>query len=227
MSDQSDKTTTKDVIYALTKGGVSSIPVIGALAAEIFSLVVTPPMEKRRAEWMNDIADRLKALEDAGQIKLEDLRENDEFIDVVLQATTYVLKTSEQEKINAFKNALLNTALGESPSKVKSHIFLTQLDKFTVWHIKLLEFIDDPRAWLSKSNRSIPNYMATSIFTIIGDAFPEIKSYGELIDVIWDDLKVAGFHNTSGIRTTMTGDGALSPRTTPLGKEFLDFISTN
>jgi uncharacterized membrane protein len=30
--------------------------------------VIVPPMEKRRAEWMNDIAERLKALEDASVI---------------------------------------------------------------------------------------------------------------------------------------------------------------
>jgi hypothetical protein len=60
-----EKTTTKDILYSLAKGRVGSIPIIGARAAEIFSLVITPPMEKRRAEWMNDIAERLKALEEA------------------------------------------------------------------------------------------------------------------------------------------------------------------
>jgi hypothetical protein len=65
MSVEPKKTTTKDILYSLAKGGVGSIPIIGALAAEIFSMVITPPMEKRRAEWMNDIAERLKALEEA------------------------------------------------------------------------------------------------------------------------------------------------------------------
>jgi len=225
MSVEQEKTTNKDILYSLAKGGVGSIPIIGALATEIFSLVVTPPMEKRRAEWMNDIAERLKALEDAGAIDLNELTNSDQFIDVVLQATTYALKTSEEEKIRAFRNGLLNTALGDGPSKVKSHIFLTQLDKFTSWHIKLLGFIDDPREWLQNAGITIPNYMGTSIFTIICHAFPELKEHSELVDVIWDDLKVAGFHNTTGIRTTMTGEGALAPRTTPLGQEFLRFIS--
>ena len=225
MSVEPEKTTTKDVLYGLAKGGVGSIPIIGSLAAELFSLVITPPMEKRRAEWMNDIAERLKSLEDAGDIDLNELSNNDQFIDVVLQATTYALKTSEEEKIQAFRNALLHTALGEAPSKIKSHIFLTQLDKFTSWHIKLLGFIDDPRGWLQNAAITIPNYMGTSIFTIICHAFPELKEQSELVDIIWDDLRVAGFHNTSGIRTTMTGDGALAARTTPLGQEFLKFIS--
>jgi len=174
---------------------------------------------------MNDIAERLKALEEAGAIDLNELSKSDQFIDVVLQTTTYALKTSEDEKIKAFRNALLHTALGEAPSKVKSHIFLTQLDKFTSWHTKLLDFINDPREWLQNADITIPNYMGTSIFTIICHAFPELKEHSELVDIIWDDLKVAGFHNTSGIRTTMTGDGALASRTTPLGQEFLGFIS--
>lgn len=67
--------------------------------------------------------------------------------------------------------------------------------------------------------------MGTSIFMIICHAFPELKEFSELVEIIWDDLRVAGFHNTSGIRTTMAGDGALASRTTSLGQEFLAFIS--
>jgi len=49
-----------DVAHALAKAVISEVPLIGAPAAELFSLVVTPPLERRRAERLNAIAERLK-----------------------------------------------------------------------------------------------------------------------------------------------------------------------
>lgn len=226
MTNQSGKTTNKDIAHSLTKGGLGMIPVIGALASEIFGLVVTPPLEKRRAEWMNEIAEKLKELETNRQINLEELKENSQFIDVVLQATAYALKTSEQEKIKAFRNALLNTATGDYPDKTKCQIFLNQIDKFTSWHIRILNLIDSPKEWFERAGKNLPNYnMRGSISSMLKEAFPELKGEDELINIIWNDLGSIGFHRTSDVNTSMTGSGVLSGRTTPLAKEFIKFIT--
>ena len=227
MTDKTNKTTAGDVANSLVKGGLGAIPVIGSLATEIFGLIVTPPLEKRRAEWMNEVAEKLKELEENKTINFEDLQKNDQFIDVVLQATTLALKTSEKEKIKAFQNAVLNTASGQSPDQTKSQIFLNQLDSFTTWHIRVLVFIDSPRLWFQKTNRDPPNFMAGSISSVINDAYPELKNQDDLLDLIWNDLSNAGFHRTSGIKTIMSGDGALSERTTPLGKQFIQYITND
>jgi hypothetical protein len=227
MRDNTNKTTAKDVAHSLVKGGFGTIPIIGSLATEIFGLIVTPPLEKRRAEWMNEVAEKLTELEENKTINFEDLQNNDQFIDVVLQATTLALKTSEIEKIKAFQNAVINTASGQSPDQTKSQIFLNQLDSFTTWHIKILVFIDSPRLWFQKATRNPPNFMAGSISSVINDAYPELKNQDDLLDLIWNDLSNAGFHRTSGIKTIMSGDGALSERTTPLGKQFIQYITND
>lgn len=225
MTEQTLKTTGTDIAHSLLKGGIGTIPIIGSLAAEIFGLVVTPPLEKRRAEWMNDIAVKLKELVDKKVINFEELQGNEQFIDVMLQATTFALKTSEKEKIKAFRNAILNTATGDSPDKTVSQIFLNQLDKFTVWHIKILNFIDNPREWFKKYNKIPPSYMTGSIYSVLEEAFPELKSQSALVDIIWDDLKTAGFHKTGDLRTMMSGDGVLANRSTVFGSEFVAFIT--
>lgn len=227
MTDKTNKTSAGDVAHSLVKGGLGTIPVIGSLATEIFSLIVTPPLEKRRAVWMNEIADKLKGLEEKKVVNFDDLSNNEQFIDVVLQATTLAIKTSEKEKIKAFQNAVLNTAAGESPDQTVSQIFLNQLDSFTTWHIKILKFIDSPRLWFQRANRTPPSYMAGSISAVIKDAFPELKTQDDLLEIIWNDLRTAGFHRTSDIKTTMIGDGTLSGRTTQLGKQFLEFITND
>lgn len=227
MTDKTNKTTVGDIAHSLAKGTLGTIPVIGSLATEIFGLIVTPPLERRRAEWMNEIAEKLKVLEENKTIDFQELQNNEQFIDVVLQATTLALKTSEREKIKAFQNAVLNTASGESPDKTISQIFLNQLDSFTTWHIIILKFIDSPRLWFQNANKTPPNYKGGSISSVIKEAFPELKSQDELLDLIWNDLHTAGFHRTNGIKTMMTGDRVLSERTTTFGKQFIEFISND
>jgi len=221
-----DKTTAGDILHSVAKGAIGAIPVVGSLATEIFSLVVTPPLEKRRAIWMNDIASRLQELENNGYINLNDLKDNDQFIDVVLQASTLALKTSEDEKLEAFKRAVLNTALNETPSITLSQIFLSQLDRFTALHIQILALMNDPEEWFRKAGKPVPSfYFSSSIFAVIGAAFPEIKNEVDLITLVWEDLRMAGLHITEGISTNMSAQGALEPRTTQLGRDFIAYIS--
>lgn len=221
------KPSTGDIAHAATKAGLGSIPILGSAATELFGLIITPPLEKRRQKWMNDVAEKLKALEESGKINLSELSQNDQFIDTVMQATSAAIKTSEVEKITAFQNAVLNTALSESPGKTKSQIFLNLVDSFTVWHIKIISFFDDPRKWFTRAGKTSPNLIMGSMFSTLVAAFPSLQGQDELVDVIWNDLSDAGLHRWSGLKTTMTGDGTLSERTTQLGKEFIYFISSH
>jgi|SRR5437868_1614394 len=215
-----------DYAYALTKGGLGGIPIVGSLASELLGIIVTPPLEKRRQKWMTEVGIKLKELEGKNKIDLAALAENEQFIDTVLVATTFAIKTSEEEKLKAFKNAILNTALGESSDKTKAQIFLNLLDTFTVWHIKILHLFDDPSRWFENAGRTPPRYMMGSLSTILIDAFPPLSRQQELLDVIWRDLHDNGLHNTGSLMATMTGNGLLANRTTQLGQDFLKFISS-
>lgn len=153
------------------------------------------------------------------------LENNDVFIDVVLRTTQLALQTSEKEKIQYFKNVILNTAIDESPNITEVQIFLNFISNFTVWHIKILKLFDNPEDWFKKNGKSLPNYMAAGLSNVLEEAYPELTGKRELYDLIWDDLSRSGLHKTSGLHTTMTGSGLMVPRTTTFGKEFLEFIT--
>lgn len=222
--DEINKTTGKDIVYAAVKAGVGSVPLIGSAASELLGLLVTPPIEKRRAEWMNDVGQRIKELEKSGRLDLNSLADNEQFVDTVLQATTYALKTSDELKIAALKNAIINTALNEAPDKTISQIFLNLIDSFTSLHIQILNLFNDPENWFKSNNKRLPNYMSAGLINVVTEAYPDLKGQNELLNIIWDDLKRAGLHNSGSLNTMMTGNGLLSQRTTDLGKEFLRFI---
>ena len=72
-------------------------------AGALLNYLITPPLEKRRNEWLDALGTRLVELEKEKGISLEDLKENDEFIDIVIQATQIALRSSQEEKKEAPK----------------------------------------------------------------------------------------------------------------------------
>ena len=100
----------KDRAHVLVRAGLGSLPCVGAAATELFQMVITPSLEKRRIEWMNSVAEALKRLEEKEQLRIDDLVSNELFVDTVLHATQTAMRNSQQEKRDALRNAVLNTA---------------------------------------------------------------------------------------------------------------------
>lgn len=223
--DDINKPSSSDYGYAVAKAGLGSIPIIGAAASELLGLILTPPLEKRRQKWMSEIGHKLKELEEKDKIDLSSLKDNEQFIDVVLVATNLAIKTSQEGKLKAFQNAVINSALRESPNETKAQLFLNFLDTFTIWHINFLHFIDNPIKWFENAGQKAPNLYMGSLFRILQTAYPDLHGQDELADVIWRDLHDNGLHRTTDLKTTMLGDDLLANRTSELGKEFIHFIS--
>ncbi len=220
---KSDKA--KDIAYSIVKAGLGAVPIAGSAAVELFTHIVTPPIEKRRIAWMHDIGERLEKLEGQGYITLSELKDNPAFIDTVIKTTQYALRTSEAEKIEYFRNALINTAIGESPEQSESQIFLNLLDSYTIWHVRILKLFDNPSHWF-ETNKIEPlrNVMGGGLKIILEIAFPELKGRTDFCNLIWEDLKRAGLHNSGSLGAMMTGSGLLQNQTTDIGRRFLQFI---
>ncbi len=218
----------KDIAYSIVKTGLGSLPIAGSLASELLSQLVMPPIEKRRIEWMHDIGERLARLETQGDVDLSELQNNPVFIDAVIQTTQFALRTSEAEKIEFFRNALLNTALGDSPDQSETQIFLSLLDGYTVWHIRLLKLFDNPTHWFETNNLKVPtNIMGGGLKIVLEIAFPELIGRDDFYNLVWEDLARAGLHNTSSLGGMMTSGGLMQNRTTEFGKNFLEYIEKN
>src|SRR5579863_10330282 len=104
-----EKKSTGDYALAFARAGLSIIPLAGAPATELLGLIVTPPLENRRVKLMEEIGERLKKLEEQG-LNLKQLTTDEKFVTIALTAVSNALKTSEREKIEAFKSAIANTA---------------------------------------------------------------------------------------------------------------------
>lgn len=125
--------TFEDVKHAGRKGLVGMIPFVGNAGSELLALLSSPVAE-RRDDWFEDLQRRLQELE--GKIagfKFDDLAKNKQFVSATLQATQAALRTHQQEKLEALKNAVTNVRLATisrkinqesiSPSSIRCSLF--------------------------------------------------------------------------------------------------------
>src|SRR5687768_17141556 len=115
------ETSTGDHGHALTRAGLGSLPYVGSAAVELFGSLMMPPLQKRQREWMEEIGEGLRALEAKG-VNLDELRDNEAFIDTVLHASQAALRTSVKEKREALRNAVLNSALPHAPDESRRQL---------------------------------------------------------------------------------------------------------
>ena len=231
MSDENDYTPpesdAKDKVHAVVKTGLGSIPMFGAAAAELFQMVVTPSLERRRVEWMDSVAEGLKKLEEQGQRTFEDFANDEAFIDTVLQASNIAMRNSSEEKREALRNAVVNAASASAPEESRRQMFLSWVDDLTVWHLRILALLAHPLRWFENAKRQPPQYaMTSSLAGLICDAFPEMRNQRPFYDQIATDLYTKGLIKTEGFHTMLSADGAFAERASDLGQEFIEFIST-
>lgn len=217
-----------DKALNVIKAAIEEIPG-GSVATSILSAFLTLPYQKRLNEWQQQVSDTLEQLQNSKGIELEDLKNNQEFIDILLQAFQIGMRNHQTDKREALKNAITNSASNKTPDFAMQQIFLNYIDTFTEWHIKILILMVNPRAWFGTHSHSLPGMggMGTVEGTI-KKAYPELAKQPNLLNLVWMDLcnrqLVSG--NADTLVAGMTPDGALAKRTTDLGEQFIRFISS-
>lgn len=205
-----------DVAHAAVKAGLSAIPVLGGTAAEIFQFVIQPPLERRRVEWMAAVGEKLRELEERG-VNLEELSKNEEFVSAAMQASNIALRTHQQEKLDALRNAVLNIAVGQAPDDALQHMFFRWVDSFSPLHLRILKFFQAPEPQ--------PGVSMGGLSSVLEARMPDLRGQRLVYDQIWKDLYAGGLVNTDGLHAIMSETGLRERRTSPLGDAFLRFIS--
>jgi hypothetical protein len=219
----------KDTIHTLTRAGLGSIPYLGAAASELFGLIIVPSLEKRRVKWMEDIAEALKKLEKQNAISIENLSQNETFINATLHATQAALRTNQKAKLKALRNAVINSALPSAPDEDTQQIFLNLVDTFTQWHLKILKFLNNPAHGGIPLKIGYPYINLSVLPKAIEHNYPELEGRYDFYYIIIKDLSDRGLVNMSASDTThemATMEGIPSTQVTELGAKLLSFIES-
>lgn len=195
-------------------------------SAPILDILITTPYEERKASWMRDVTDILNELQ-ARLFDIDRLRKDPEFFDILIQAVHIGIKTHKKEKKLALKNAIINSAFCNPYDFTKKQIFMNFIDIFTDYHVKLLVFMNNSEILLFESSKTGGNIGGvSSIELLIANVYPELIESG-LVDVVWTDLfRNNLLKNSKEIIVVKTDPYGVSiQQTTPLGSEFIKFIS--
>lgn len=215
-----------DQVHRVVRAGVSMIPVIGGAAVELFNKLIPPPLEKRRNAWWQSLHDRISRLEERETVKLDDLSQREGFVSTLLQASQIAMRNHQEEKLQALRNAVVNSALPGAPDDSKQTMFLSLVDVFTPWHLRVLNFLADPPAWFKAQGQAVPQSdIMSSLRGVLGRAFPDLVKDTEFAELVIRDLYDRKLSRVSTITLNMSTHVALEKAATDLGNQFLRFVT--
>lgn len=218
----------KDTALATAKGAISGVPIVGGLFAELIGLAQDKIADKRMAQWMGMVEDKLQKLQD----KLEALAEDELFFSSIQIATVNAMRSYQEEKRMLFANAIYNTAQLDLDSD-KKLLFLSLLDRYTLTGIKLLHYYSQSHyqgeSFTHKSELGI-TYATTGteqpIKSILKDN-PEFQNDSAYVKTLTEQLTSDGLIFPIDFNTPESPKQARRKRTTRFGDEFLSFITVD
>jgi hypothetical protein len=140
--------TDADIAHGAAKATLAAIPILGGPATEVLSMVLAPPVTRRRDTWFKELADALEDLEGKVEgFRIRDLEREESFVSAVIQATRSAISTHQREKLDALRNAILNIALSKTPDEEKEIFFLNLIESFSITHLEILRLFANPQAY--------------------------------------------------------------------------------
>jgi len=134
----------KELAAAIVKGAISSIPIVGGVAAEVGDLYLNP-IERRKTQWMAEVEAAIVEIQRRTGIPPENLLQNDGFSSFLFQATVVAMKNHKAEKLEALRNSLVNVTSTVESDEDLAFQFLRFIDELTASHLHLLSVLEANR----------------------------------------------------------------------------------
>jgi len=206
----------------IIKAGLSAAPFAGAIAS-LMTDYIPAARSQRLEEFAEQIADDLRRLQD--RVIVEYLK-TDEFAFMFEKCFRAVAENPQQEKLEAFRGILVNSAIRKDLSGEEKEFFLNLAMNLSTLHIRILRFMATPEEFLNAAGIPQANIQGgfSHFFPV---ALPGVKL--DVIRSAFGDLYRYGLISTDqsifGTMTAGQGLQLLKGRVTELGQNFIGFCS--
>lgn len=140
-----------DKLHTGVKAALNLIPFVGGTATELFNSIITPPIEKRKKQWMELVAINLNKLEEKQSGIVQQLSESEEFASLLITASINAVKTHLKDKHKKLMNALINSSKPNLSFDIKE-VYINFIDELTLPHLEVLKFVNDYEARITSVN---------------------------------------------------------------------------
>ena len=233
---KSPENISKEILVSTVKGAVGAVPVVGSFLSSYLELSEKLIASKRHKEWQNMVEEKLSQID----CDMSEIANNDFFFSCVQTATVGALKAYQNEKCKLFANALYNSYTLSDIANEKKLIFLSLLDKYTLFAIKVLRcYSEDNYEKYDKkvqreANPDPKNMMRTTVnhgtekpISYIIEEIPELEKERELTKTIISQLADDGLIEPIDFNMSEHPQSTRRKRSTAIGDEFLEFIFEN
>jgi len=201
-----------DIVKGAAKVGASWLVPGSSPFISILDELRSGEFQRRFEDFQEKVDEQLKMMK---EVQLQQLKDNQLFATVLYIAGQLALKTNE------IKRQLLANAVVNAPSCTLSEdsvvILLNCIEKYTLRHLRLLRFLQDPKEYKKKNY-----YMTTSTMQIYYDYY---SNDNEALDrIVVKDLYADGMITTDSLFVMASVDGCLEKKTTLLGDAMIDFF---
>lgn len=208
-----------DTAHALAIAAIAAVPMVGGSAAQLVEHFFGPPLEERRAIWMDVVADVIRELQAERGVDVAVLRSDPVFLDAVIKATHAALRTRSDLKREALRSAIANTALRQPETELVQEMFLGFVEDLTEMHLRILTVMGDPGPAARERGVRLEGTTPAQVLELL---IPELRGRRDIYDQLWSDLRRRSLVAIENLHVMMSDVGGT--RATALGRSFLDFL---
>lgn len=220
--------TNADKSIELAQVAIAAIPFVGGSVNELIHLLEVP-YSRRREKWIESIySGFIELQEEVEYLNQEYLQQNECFLSTIAQASQIAIRTHQEEKLSALRNAVLNSTLKNSPDEDTQSIYLNLINILTPSHLRLLKFIYAPEEWISRHKIHIDRNKAPIAIKIV---FPDYRGGKKAFyRMVASDLKryylISSLSDKNPIFSGYSGEHHFGLLPIDWGRNFLNFIET-
>jgi len=182
----------------------------------MFKLVWPPGIERRSADWREEVGRAIAEVCAKLHKQPEDLSKDDRFLDAISRATAAALKDHRRERWELLRNGLVNSALPPPLDEDLQQVFFQFLDELTLAHIAMLKAIDSPYD---------PEVAGISTVEFVKRRLGKTAADEPMLRGFLDQLEARRLLRSSSPRTPVGAGPFGQTSFTGMGRQFLAFVS--
>lgn len=180
-------------------------------------------VESRRAVWFESLEKIMHRYSVAnGDSSMNDLLKREDVVSMMLLTSEIAMRNHRREKLTALQNLFESYLKTSVDDDTICRNFALQLDRFSIWHLRILSILGDPKRWAKTKGVELPEWSFGSASNLLEYAYTELDGAQDFYDPIAMDLHREGLLRTDNLHRIVPFIELFEPLATRMGTLFIE-----